>query len=830
MPSTKPRPYADNLKSYRDKRSASTTPEPFGQSAPAAGPAQRPIFVVQQHRASHLHFDLRLEFDGVLRSWAVPKGPSANPADKRFAAFVEDHPIEYADFEGRIPECNYGAGHVIVWDRGTYDPIADMALGFDKGKLLFDLHGYKLRGRWTLVRMKKATEWLLIKERDAFVADVSTYPADSVYSGLTVEEAVNPQRAVDRMRRALRKLSLPAASERDVKPMLATAGDPFDRAGWLFEFKYDGYRLIARRRGQHLKLWSRNGRDLTDRFPELEHALKLLPFDAFTIDGEVVVHDSAARPDFGALIERVNLPTRAAIKDAARRKSATLYAFDLIDLLGHRTTDLGLSRRKALLESILPTTGPVRYSQHVERHGRKAFEAARKLGLEGVVGKRADSPYRHARSSDWIKVRTEQSGDFVIVGSTQAKSAAGDLGALAIAEYRAGQLCYAGRVGSGFTTALRTELAARLAKAPAGPELIHDQAVRWVQGDLVCEVAYREVTRAGHLRHPVFLRMRPDKSPRDCIARGEDPLPTAVVTEDIEVKVTHADKTFFPELGLTKQHLIDYYDSIAPWMLPYLADRPVVLTRFPDGIHGKSFYQRDAPAYVPDWIRRVTLWSEGAEREVRYFVIESASALRYIANMGAIPIHTWHSRVASLERPDWCVLDLDPKDAPFKHVIAVARAVLVLADEVELPSYLKTSGASGLHVLIPLGTQLTHDQSRTLAELFARVIIARHPDIATINRVVKTRKQRVYIDYLQNGHGRLLVAPFSARAEPAASVSMPIHRTELGARLSNRRFHIRNAATRMRRLVDDPLHGLLTTSPDLAKSLERLSKISRSTI
>ncbi len=830
MPSTKPRPYADNLKSYRDKRSASSTPEPFGTAARSPAPPQRPIFVVQQHRASHLHFDLRLEFDGVLRSWAVPKGPSANPAHRRFAAFVEDHPIEYADFEGHIPDGNYGAGHVIVWDRGRYEPILDMAQGFAKGKLLFDLHGYKLRGRWTLVRMKKATEWLLIKERDAFAADASTYPADSVYSGLTVEEAAAPARAVHRTRRAVGKLSLPVATDRDVKPMLATAGDPFDREGWLFEFKYDGYRLIARRRGQRLTLSSRNGHDLTDRFPELEHALKLLPFDAFTIDGEVVVHDTAARPDFGALVERVNLLTRTAIEDAARRHSATLYAFDLIDLLGHSTTELRLAKRKALLESILPTTGPVRYSQHVERQGRKAFEAARALGLEGVVGKRADSPYRHTRSADWIKVRTQKSGDFVIVGSTPAKAASSDIGALAVAEYRAGKLCYAGRIGTGFSGALRAELAARLSKAPPGPELASDRAIAWVQGELVCEVAYREVTRAGHLRHPVFLRLRPDKSPRDCIARGEDPLPAAIVAEPVEVSVTHPDKIFFPELQLTKQHLVDYYDSIAPWMLPYLADRPVVLTRFPDGIHGKSFYQRDAPDYVPDWIRRVTLWSEGAEREVRYFVIESAAALRYIANMGAIPIHTWHSRVSSLERPDWCVLDLDPKDAPFKHVIAVAKAVVALADEVELPSYLKTSGASGLHVLIPLGTQLTHDQSRTLAELFARIVIARQPAIATINRVVKSRKQRVYIDYLQNGHGRLLVAPFSARAEPAASVSMPIHRAELGARLSNSRFHLRNAAMRMRRLTDDPLHGLLTTSPDLTASLERLSKIARLTI
>ncbi len=829
MPSRKPRPYTDKLKSYRDKRSASATPEPFGATPSAAAGENGGIFVVQQHRARHLHYDLRLEMDGVLKSWAVPKGPSANPADKRFAAYVEDHPVEYADFEGRIPDGNYGAGHVIVWDRGHYRAVEDMAKGFERGKLLFDLHGYKLRGRWTLVRMKKANEWLLIKERDAFVS-TEAFPQDSVLSGLTIEQAPKPELAVKAIARRLAKLDLPDASDGIVKPMLATAGEPFDREGWLFEFKYDGYRIVARRRGSRVWLSSRNGNDLTDRFPELEHALRALPYEAFTIDGEVVLHDDSGRPDFGALVERIILPTRTAIETAARRRSATLYAFDLIDLMGHDTTAEPLNERKALLESLLPTTGPIRFSQHVMRYGRKAFAAARELGLEGVIGKRAASPYRQGRSHDWVKVRTEKSGDFAIVGSTAAKGSANDIGALAVAEYRSGKLCYAGRVGTGLNQAQRAAIAAHLADAPDAEALADDASVRWVQPSLVCEVSYREITRAGRLRHPVFVRLREDKKPRDCVARGEEPVVAAIVGDTVEVTVTHPDKVFFPELELTKADLVDYYDAIAPWMLPYLADRPVVLTRFPDGIHGKSFYQRDAPAYVPDWIRRETLWSEGAEREVRYFVIENASALRYIANMGAIPIHTWHSRVANLERPDWCVLDLDPKDAPFKSVIATARAVVELADEVALPTFLKTSGASGLHVLIPLAMQLTHDQSRTLAELLARVVVARQPSLATINRVVRTRKQRVYIDYLQNGHGRLLVAPFSARAEPAASVSMPIRGSELNARLRNEKFHIRNAVARMRRMGTDPLADLLHTSPDLGFSLERLGEIARSTI
>jgi bifunctional non-homologous end joining protein LigD len=834
MPSRKPRHYADNLKSYRDKRSASTTPEPF-RGTPATGAAAGTgIFVVQQHRARHLHFDLRLEMDGVLRSWAVPKGPSANPSDKRFAALVEDHPLDYADFEGRIPAGNYGAGYVIVWDRGTYKALEDMADGIERGKLLFELDGYKLRGRWTLVRMKKANEWLLIKERDAFAVDGTedaraSLPQDSIYSGLTIEQAAHPEHAKARLQKSLSRAKLPPVSNRDISPMLASSGEPFDRAGWLFEFKYDGYRLMARRRGTQLRLSSRNGHDLTDRFPELELALRTLPFDAFTIDGEVVVLDHSGRPDFGGLVERINLPTRAAVEQAARRHGCTLYAFDLIDALGFDTSQQPLTKRKTWLADMLPTTGPVRYSEHIERFGRRAFAGAQELGLEGVVGKRGASPYRPGRSKDWIKVRTEKTGDFVIAGFTKARSGHG-LGAIAVAEFRAGVLCYAGRVGTGLSGAQRSALETELTALTPGKPLTDDTAIRWVQPALVCEVSYREITRAGHLRHPVFIRLRADKAPHECVARGGDPVAIALAPAEVEVSITHSDKVFFPELGLTKGDLVGYYDAIAPWMLPYLADRPVVLTRFPDGIHGKSFYQRDAPAYVPDWIRRETLWSEGAEREVRYFVIESASALRYIANMGAIPIHTWHSRVASLERPDWCVLDLDPKSAPFSAVIEVARAVRTLTEEIELPAFIKTSGASGLHILLPLATQLTHDQSRTLAELLARVVVARLPAVATINRIVRTRKRRVYIDYLQNGHGRLLVAPFSARAEPAASVSMPIRFPELGARLSNDRFHIKNAVTRMRRLDNDPLADLLTVAPELPRSLELLSKIARATI
>jgi bifunctional non-homologous end joining protein LigD len=322
--------------------------------------------------------------------------------------------------------------------------------------------------------------------------------------------------------------------------------------------------------------------------------------------------------------------------------------------------------------------------------------------------------------------------------------------------------------------------------------------------------------------------MRTDKPPQECIGTFDEPAPAPRVNAgERRVEVSHRDKVFFPELGLTKGDLVDYYDAISPWMLPYLQDRPLVLTRFPDGIHGKSFYQRDAPEFVPEWIRREVLWSEGAEREVHYFIVDDAASLRYLINLGTIPIHTWHSRVADLAHPDWCVLDLDPKDAPFASVIAVARAIRDLALELELPAYLKTSGASGLHVLIPMAGQLTHDLSRTFAHLLARIIVDRCPDIATIARVVRRREQKVYIDYLQNGHGRLLVAPFSARAEPSAGVSMPLRWEELTGRLRNEKFNIKNAVRRMSSLNNNPWVDFLGNRVDLARVLHQLSSIAR---
>lgn len=820
----------DSLDKYREKRSASETPEPFGAHTLTGAITTGKLFVVQQHAARNLHWDLRLEYGGVLKSWAVPKGPSLNPEDKRFAAHVEDHPIDYADFEGRIPDGNYGAGHVIVWDRGTYVELEDFASGFEKGKLLFEFKGHKLRGRFTLVQMKgrnnKGNEWLLIKEHDEWVSE--TYPPDdSIYSGLTVEEMEEPAKVGKRLTTRIRRLK-PKPTQTDalsVKPMLARSGEPFDRKDWIFEIKYDGYRLMIEKDGEKIVLRSRNGHDLTAGFPELAMAAERMPFDQMVIDGEVVVHDERGIPSFSLLQQRARLRGEIAVNRAAIHQPVTYYSFDLLQAQHYDLRELPLTKRKELLASVLPSAGPIRFSDHIAQHGRQVFDSMTGLGLEGVVGKRADSTYRSGRSDDWIKVRAQRTGDFVLAGWTPNKSNADDIGAIVVAEYRGDQLVYTGRVGSGLGGAARAELVAAMADLGTGTPLADGDKYNWVEPKLVVEVAYKEYTRDGFLRHPVYQRIRFDKQPVECVSVFDDPTPVEIQpVEEHVVEVTNRKKVFFPEKELTKGDLVDYYEAVAPWMLPYLIDRPLVLTRFPDGIHGKSFYQRNAPDFVPDWVKRETLWSESEEREESYFLVQDAASLKYLANMGAIPIHAWHSRISDLEHPDWCVLDLDPKAAPFSDVVEVAKMIRDLLEEIDLPGFLKSSGASGLHILIPLERKLTHSQSRTLGELLARVIVQRRNDICTITRSVRKRDNKVYIDYMQNGHGQLLVAPLSVRAEPAASVSMPLKWSELNGRLSNSRFHIKNAINRLKR-NGDPMLPLLTTQTDLEGALTRLGAL-----
>jgi bifunctional non-homologous end joining protein LigD len=532
------------------------------------------------------------------------------------------------------------------------------------------------------------------------------------------------------------------------------------------------------------------------------------------------------------------------VRRLAVETPAVLYVFDLLAFGGYDLRPLPLVRRKAILARVLPRVGPLKYVEHFAKDGEALYERVVQLGLEGIVAKKADAPYRAGRSPNWLKIRADRTDDFVVVGFTRPKGSRSGFGALDLGAYQDGKLVYAGRVGSGFTAAQLKDVSAALERSvrptPAfsGP-VPHEAGHTWVEPTLLAEVRYKEWTDEGLLRQPVFVRFRDDKPITEAAtrpatpARGasdgdapEDDAPPArtrtVAPPPREVKFSNLDKVFWPDDGYTKGDLIEYYRAISPWLLPYLTDRPVVLTRYPDGIAGKSFFQKDAPGFVPDWIRTVRIWSEDTQREIDYFVCDDVESLLYIINLGTIPLHVWGSRVDTLEQPDWCILDLDPKEAPFDHVVKIARATKALCDDLELPSFIKTSGSTGLHVLLPLGRQCTYEQARTLGGLLARVIAAELPDIATVTRQVGKRGARVYLDYVQNGHGRLLVAPFSVRALPGAPVSMPLTWSEVTPKLDIRKFTIETAPARLRRRKDDPLRSVLELKPDLVHALEQL--------
>jgi bifunctional non-homologous end joining protein LigD len=864
----------DSLSQYRAKRSADATPEPMG-GVPTSGGH---LFVVQKHGARTTHYDLRLEMDGVLKSWAVPKGPSYDMADKRLAVQTEDHPIEYADFEGVIPSGNYGAGGMIVWDRGEWVPLEDWREGLVKGKLLFELRGHKLHGKWTLVKIKKDDKgWLLIKERDAYVRSPGDdFLETSVLSGLTVEEIKEGRSPATTLRAALEKTTAPRrhVDPNGVEVMLAEPHEgAFTRDDWVFELKLDGYRLLASKKGNEVLLLTRKGNDYTAVFPEVARAVKALPFTECIIDGEVVVLDPQGRPSFSLMQRRGRLQSAVEIRSAAVELSATFFAFDLIAFEDFDLRGLPLVERKALLLEALPKVGFIRALDHIPREGERFLERVGQLGLEGIIAKKANSPYVAGRTDKWLKMKVERTDDFVIVGFTAPKRSRAHIGALQLADMVNGQLVYAGRAGTGFDDAKLAEIKSLLdpivrADPPClGPvvapgdaplpskQIPETKTTTWVDPVHVCEVRFREWTHEGILRHPAFLHLRPDKAPADTERQGwstpeslaadgdgagdddqhtgasvetakandDPPAPAASLATERTVTFTNLKKLYWPQDGYTKGDLIDYYREVAPFILPYLRNRPLVLTRFPDGIDGKSFYQKNALEFAPSWIRTTPIWSEDTQRVIEYIVCDDVESLLYVANLGSIPLHIWASSVDALETPDWCVIDLDPKDAPFSDVIRIALVLRELCESIGLPHYVKTTGKTGLHILLPLGRQITYAQSRTLGELLARVVLRDLGDIGTITRHVTKRGDKVYLDYLQNRTGQTIVAPFSVRPLPGATVSMPLLWDEVNPSLNPKDYTIRNALARMDRLGGDHVLPVLTEAPDLAAIIQRIA-------
>ncbi len=834
------------LEAYRKKRDPERTPEPFGGGRRAVSTGH--LFVVHEHAARRLHYDLRLEMDGVLKSWAIPKGPSVHPEEKRLAVHVEDHPLEYGDFEGVIPEGNYGAGSVIVWDRGWYRSFKadDLLEQLARGKLELEFFGYKMRGRWSLVRMSKSEkDWLLLKKADAAAAQtelIDRYP-QSVASGLTVEEMRDIPAKLAAIRGRLQTLGAPRREvpARNQAFMLATLEErPFSGKDWLFEIKYDGVRVLAERRGEAVRLFGRSHQDITPRYPELAAALRAQPVDRFLIDGEIVALDESGKPSFQRLQVRMLLTNPRDVEHAMANVPVVGVFFDCLSLDGCDLRHLPLLQRKECLRSFVPLLGPVRYSDHVAEQGEAFFEAASDHRLEGMVAKKAASVYVGGRSRDWIKVKCQRRQEFVIGGYTDPQGSRGFLGALHLGLYEGPRLAYVSKVGTGFDDAglekiwkilqpLARETSPFDVGTPAG------RGHHWVEPKLVCEVRFTDWTEEGGIRHPTFQGLREDKRPEDCrrepVPESAPPAPAPGTAASrgpaqqseppARVRFTNLNKVFWSDEGYTKGDLITYYEAVARHLLPYLKDRPLVLTRYPDGITGKSFFQKDAPEFAPAWVRTEQIYSKDAEREINYFIVNDAEMLRYVANMGTIPLHIWASRLGSLDRPDWLVLDLDPKGAPFTDVVKVAKALHEILEEIRLPNYIKTSGSSGLHVLIPLGARYTHEEARTSGHLLARLALDAAPDISTLARPVRSRGGKVYIDYVQNGHGRTIVAPYSVRPLPGAPVSCPLQWDEVTASLDPARFTIKSLPKRFEKMRD-PLRSVLSGTVDMAAAIERI--------
>ncbi|RJQ46132.1 MAG: DNA ligase D [Gaiellales bacterium] len=817
-----------SLRDYERKRDFAATPEP----APGAGGEPGSRFVLHRHDASHLHYDLRLEHGGALISWAVPKGLPVPHDPRKLAVHVEDHPVEYLDFRGEIPKGQYGAGIMDIWDRGAWEPLDDVASGLEKGKLTFRLHGARVDGEFSLVRMKKGErqgdrEWLIILHDPA---------------------GLNPELAT-----VGRAAALPAT----VEPMLATlAAGPFDSPGYLFEVKYDGMRALARLdAGGSLSIRSRKGTEQAPRFPELGGLAGNFLARELIADGEIVALDERGVSRFQLLQERLNLTGEAAIRSAAARVPAYYFVFDLLYLDGRDLRDLPLDERRGILERVLLPHGHVRLSEIFEASGTAFFAAARENGLEGIMAKRRDSPYRGRRSRDWLKVKVTREQEFVVGGYTAPAGTRRHLGALLLGFYEGDDLVFAGSVGSGFSEAELVRLGELLEPlASAEPPFAappDGRGVTWVKPELVASVKFAEWTREGSLRQPVYLGLRDDVAPRDVVREQEVDAPPADAAKDRPpsdapsvkaplpppgkdsrrltlgghvVSLTHLRKPFWPEEGYTKFDLIDYYYRVAPFLLPHLRGRPLTLKRYPDGYGSEPFFQKEAPTETPDWVNRVAVHSEAKGAQVDLIVCEDAATLLFLANIACISQNPWLSRVGSLESPDHIVFDLDPvEDGGFAYCV---EAALLLRDKLAsfgLRGYPKTSGASGLHVYVPLKPGYSYGQARQFARVVAILCREERHDLVSLEPSVSRRDAPVYLDILQNARGKTVASVYSVRARAGAPVSTPLAWDEVAPGLSPAAFSIGSILGRLEER-GDLFSETLSDSQDLLLALERGEK------
>src|SRR6266436_4251074 len=772
------------LEEYRRKRRFDLTPEPSGKDAHATS---ENTFVVQKHAARRLHYDFRLAINGTLKSWAVPKGPSLSSADKRLAVQTEDHPLEYGGFEGKIPEGSYGAGTVMVWDRGTFnvEGTLDARKQLEREEIKFNLNGEKLRGSFVLVKLRhseKGNEWLMMKHKDA--AEDSAWNIEehdgSVLTGRTLEEIkeeLPPKRKASPIRAAelqgARKCSMPSR----VEPMLATLTDrPFSDPNWLFEIKWDGVRALARIENDALTLRSRTGVDMDKRYPELASLPDALAARQAILDGEIVALDTLGHSDFELLQERMHV--RAPSESLLSRVPVVYFAFDLLYCDGYDLRETPLLDRKQLLHRLLRTSEQFRYSDHQLEHGKELFGLAEQNGLEGIVAKRADSPYVGDRSPYWVKLKITKTVDAVVGGWSAPRSAALPFGSLLLGLYQGKKLRFIGHVGSGFDAKKLKEVTSKLKElaAPACPfDTVPETNERpsWVSPVLVARVKFSGWTQEHSLRHPVFLALREDARPMDCQLENEAASaadPTAVrapefvgrvlntkaqieaelfkgrsetVTIELDgkrLRLSNLNKVYFPESGHTKRNLLAYYYRMADFILPFLRDRALVLRRYPDGIKAQAFFQKDLREGVPDWLKTVPVDSEHRGEVIHYATANDRASLLFLTGLGCIDHNPWSNRYADLDHPDYFFFDLDPSDGTeFSVVVTIARALHERLEELRLASFLKTSGATGIHIYIPVEPVYTYEQLRTFGEIIARTVTAEHPNLVTNERTVAKR-------------------------------------------------------------------------------------------
>jgi bifunctional non-homologous end joining protein LigD len=767
-----------DLAAYRRKRNFAVTKEPRGGRA-----AGSRLFVIQKHAASRLHYDFRLELDGTLKSWAVPKGPSVDPSAKRLAVHVEDHPIEYGSFEGVIPKGEYGGGTVMLWDRGRWEPVGDARSSYRKGRLKFRLHGEKLRGIWNLVRMtgpasEDGKNWLLIKDRDDDAG--GNEPTESK------EKSVATGRSMDSIARGrVRRPNAPEAhrgkAPSGFSPQLATlASEAPEGDDWLHEIKLDGYRILAFVAGGRVRLQSRNGLDWSARFPQVVRAVHKLPMKDAVIDGEVV----ALRPDGTSDFQQLQNVMRS--KEPA---NIAYFAFDLPFYAGNDLRALPLAERKSVLAGLLAGAGSgvVRFSEHFRGDGENVLKHACGLGLEGIVSKRADAPYESRRSATWLKVKCSSRQEFIIAGWTDPRGARHGFGSLLLAHHDAeGRLVYSGKVGTGFNNALLAGLSRRLRAIERRshpldlpPPQSQTRGAHWVRPAIVVEIEFTEWTKDGRLRHPSFVGLREDKAPakvvREIPRKGATPAPR------YGARLTHPDRVLWPDAKITKAGLAAYYESVAGLMLPHVVGRPLAIVRCPEGLGSPCFFQKHPSSKTSE-----------------HLTVEDLDGLISLVQMGALEIHPWGAATERLDRPDRLIFDLDPgPGVTWAHVVEGALAIRDRLAAAELRSFVRTSGGKGLHVVSPLARRTSWDDLKSFARGVAEELAHDRPARYVAAAAKSRRRGRIFIDWLRNGEGATAVASYSTRARPGAPVATPLRWDELAAIGGGDAFTVASMAKRL---------------------------------